>query len=126
MRSIWVLLSVCLAAFAIQAARAEPVHLFMQLTYSEADNSPPPEDSLAVWRSSLNVTGLAGMPAEVSVHIPRTDGDLAVTIHLQRMVRREGFGERDPNACVHGDPHGCEIIPYPGFPPDKFSYSWMG
>lgn len=76
--------------------------------------------------SSLDVTGLADMPTEVGVLIPREGSDVAATIHLQRMDRREGFGERDGYACAHGDPRGCEIIPYPDFPTALFSYTWVG
>lgn len=66
------------------------------------------------------------MPEVVAVQIPRREGDISVSIGLERMDRREGFGERDPWACLRGDPTGCEIVPYPGLPPELFSYTWIG
>lgn len=126
MKSVILILAVALAVFGGQALHAQVVPLFTQLSYSEADNSPPPEDALAIWTSSLDIAGLAAMPDEVLVHIPREDGDVLATIHLENMDRREGFGERDAYACAHGDPSGCEIIPFPDFPAEGFSYTWIG
>ena len=126
MRTISVVLTSLLAVVGLQAAHAEPLNLFTQLTYSGSDNSPPPPDSLAVYDSRLDVTGLAGMPTEVAVSIPRETGNVIATLQLERMDRREGFGERDPWACDQGDISACEIIPYPDLPADLFSYTWIG
>lgn len=87
----------CLCAFgALGLAQAEPTHLFTRIQYSGTDNSPPPPDALTVYDTALDVSGLAWMPDEVAVRIPRKGGDVAVTIRRERMDRREGFTERDP------------------------------
>lgn len=107
-------------------AQARPTSLFTHIAYSGSNNSPPPADSLAVYDSTLDVVGLAGMPSEVSVQIPRALGDVVATFKLDRMVRREGFAERDAWACSQGNAPACELIPYPGLPANKFSYTWFG
>jgi hypothetical protein len=116
----------CLILLMAQVACASPLPLFTSLKSADTGGMPLPEDSLALWDSALDITGLAGMPNEVAVSIPRQDGDVSATIRLESMDRREGFGERDADACVHGDPRGCEIIPYPDFPAESFSYTWIG
>ncbi len=126
MQAAKLILASYLALLAIQVAHAEALPLFTQLTYSQADNSPPPEDALAIWTSQLDIAGIATMPADIFVQIPRDAGDVVASVHLESMDRREGFGERDADACVHGDPSGCEIIPYPDFPAELFSYTWVG
>jgi hypothetical protein len=103
---------------------AKPVDLFTEIL--SAPPTDPPEDSLAVYPSTLDIHGLAAMPDVVRVRIPRRDGDLVASVQLERMDRREGFGERDTWACIHGDVTGCEIIPYPGYPQELFSYTWIG
>ncbi|MEP7044202.1 MAG: M12 family metallo-peptidase [Dokdonella sp.] len=105
------------------AAQDRPLELFTSLVYSDA---PPPPDSFSQWASALDVVGVANMPTVIAVHIPRQGGNLDVNISLENMDRREGFGERDPQACDRGDLSGCEIIPIPGFPVDEFSYTWSG
>ncbi|ANB17790.1 Hypothetical protein I596_1766 [Dokdonella koreensis DS-123] len=79
-----------------------------------------------MYDSTLDVVGLAGMPSEVLVQIPRELGDVVATLTLERMIRREGFAERDAWACSQGDVSACELIPYPGLPANKFSYTWIG
>ena len=105
------------------SSAVDRIDLFTGIALS---GSEPPPDSLAVYDSALDVTGLAGMPAVVAARIPRVDGDLTASVRLERMDRREGFGERDFWACMRGDPAGCEIIPVPGYPPEQFSYTWIG
>jgi len=105
------------------SSAVDRIDLFTEIALS---GSEPPPDSLAVYDSALDVTGLAGMPEVVAVQIPRADGILTASVQLERMDRREGFGERDAWACIHGDPRGCEIIPYPELPPELFSYTWIG
>jgi len=105
------------------SSAADRIDLFTEITLSESE---PPADSLAVYDSAVNITGLAGMPDFVAVRIPRADGVLTASVRTERMDRREGFGERDLWACMRGDPTGCEIIPYPGFPSELFSYTWIG
>jgi hypothetical protein len=111
------------AAHVENSSAAGRIDLFTEITLS---GSEPPPDSLAVYDSALNITGLAGMPDFVAVRIPRADGVLAASVRRERMDRREGFGERDLRACMRGDPTGCEIIPPPVFPPELFSYAWIG
>jgi metallopeptidase family M12-like protein len=105
------------------SSAAERIDLFTEIAVS---GSEPPPDSLAVYDSALDIAGLAAMPAVVAVQIPRADDDLTASVRLERMDRREGFGERDFWACMRGDPSGCEIIPVPGFPVEAFSYTWIG
>jgi metallopeptidase family M12-like protein len=122
-----VLLACLLLATGISIAKssaADGIDLFTEITLSGSDMPP---DSLAVYDSAVDISGLAGMPAEVSVRIPREAGDVRATIQLDHMDRREGFGERDPIACFYeGDLSGCEIVPYPNYPPELFSYTWVG
>lgn len=118
---IVVLVTLCVF-FGLGQVQAEPLTLFTRIIYSASNNSPPPPDSLAVYDSTLDVIGLAAMPSEVSVRIPREQGDVEAILTLKRMVRRDGFGERDAWACSQGDVSACELIPYPGLPADKFSY----
>ena len=105
------------------APAAERIDLFTTINLS---GSEPPPDSLAVYDSALDITALAGMPEVVAVRIPRADGVLTASVRIERMDRREGFGERDLWGCLEGDPRGCEIIPYPDLPPESFSYTWTG
>jgi len=112
--------------FGLPDVQAAPLSLFTHITHSGSNNSPPPPDSLAVYDSTLDVVGLAGMPSEVLVQIPRELGDVVATLTLERMIRREGFAERDAWACSQGDVAACELIPYPGLPANKFSYTWIG
>jgi peptidyl-Asp metalloendopeptidase len=105
------------------SAAADRIDLFTEITLSGSDTPP---DSLAVYDVALDITGLAGMPDIVAVRIPHADADVTASVRLERMDRREGFGERDFWACIQGDPTGCEIIPVPGFPPEQFSYTWTG
>lgn len=109
-------------------SRAEPLNLFSNIVYSADGNSPPPEDSLAVYDSSLDISGLAGMPDLIAVNIPRPGDALSATIRLESMIRREGFTERDPAGCnsENPPPGACEIVPYPELPADQFSYTWTG
>lgn len=100
--------------FGLPVVQAAPLSLFTHITPSGSNNSPPPPDSLAVYDSTLDVVGLAGMPSEVLVQIPRELGDVVATLTLERMIRREGFAERDAWACSQGDVGACELIPYPG------------
>ena len=126
MQTKGVLLAGLLMASEIDVASisgADRVDLFTGIALS---GSEPPPDSLAVYDSTLDITGLAGMPDVVDVQIPRADGDLTAAVRLERMDRREGFRERDFWACIRGDSTGCAIIPVPGFPPEQFSYTWTG
>lgn len=118
---------VCLGMGAVAPqACAEPLELFTHLVYDGGAMSPPPPDSLAIYASSMDVSGLAGAPAEVAIGIPSALGELQATLHLERMDRRDGFAERDSWACSQGDVSACEIIPVPGLPADQFSYTWTG
>jgi metallopeptidase family M12-like protein len=119
-------LMLAMGSHVASAGSTDPINLFTEITPPGPDDPPPPEDSLVVYRSTLDINGLAGMPDIVRVRIPRTGGDLTASVRLERMDRREGFGERDFWACIQGDPTGCEIIPVPGFPPEQFSYTWTG
>jgi hypothetical protein len=74
------------------SSAADRIDLSTEITLS---GSEPPPDSLAVYDSAVNITGLAGMPDLVAVRIPRADGVLTASVRMERMDRREGFGERD-------------------------------
>lgn len=52
-----------------------------------------------MYDSSIDVTGLAGMPSSVFVRIPGAPRDIAATLRMKSMDRREGFAERDPAGC---------------------------
>lgn len=122
-----VLASLC-AFVDLRVAHADPLNLFTRITYSGTDNSPPPADSLAVYESILDVSGLAYMPTEVAVRIPRENGDVVANVRLDHMNRREGFTERDPVGCNQDipPPGACDIVPHPGLPANQFSYTWDG
>lgn len=109
-------------------AKADPLPLFSNIVYSADGSSPPPEDSLGVYDSTLNIAGIAGMPDAITVSIPRPGGVVSATVHLESMIRREGFTERDPVGCGSDapPPGACDIIPYPGLPANQFSYTWTG
>lgn len=121
---VWAFIFLSSWAAAAQRADAEPVDLFAAIAPPSGD--PPPEDSLAVYPSAIAVEALAAMPDIVRIRIPRAQGAIDASVHLEHMDRREGFAERDLRACLRGDPGGCEIIPVPGFPVDAFSYTWIG
>jgi len=117
------LVLLCVLSSVAHATQDKPLQLFTKITPSDA---PPAPDSLTVWNSSFDVVGLANMPTVVNVHIPRETGDLYVNVTMETMDRRQGFGERDPVACRDGDQDACTIVAIPGFPPEKFSYTWIG
>lgn len=109
-------------------AQAQPLDLFTSLVYAGDGNSPPP-DSYAVYSSTLAVAGLAAMPSDVAVRVPLSlGGEVAATLHLESMDRREGFTERDPLSCgsEHPEPGACDTVPYPDLPIEQFSYTWIG
>lgn len=109
-------------------ARADPLPLFTKIALSGDGNSPPPVDSLALYDSTLDVSGMAGMPGEVTVRIPRAAGEVVATIRMKSMDRREGFTERDPVGCSSNapPPGACDLVPYPDLPANQFSYTWVG
>lgn len=125
MRLGLMILTTLASALPIVAA-AEPVALFNQIEWNSQPVSPPLPDTLNTYLSTINIQGLATMPNQVTVRIPRPNEGVEVTIDLESMDRRIGFVERDPLACDRGDPTGCEIIPIPDFPDDQFSYRWSG
>jgi hypothetical protein len=109
-------------------AQAQPLDLFTSLVYAGDGNLPPP-DSYAVYSSTLAVAGLAAMPSDVVVRVPLSlGGEVAATLHLESMDRREGFTERDPLSCgsEHPEPGACDTVPYPDLPIEQFSYTWIG
>lgn len=123
------LMVACMYAFAsIGAAQADSLNLFTNIIYSADGSSPPPEDSLAVYETTLDVAGVAGMPDAIAVSIPSPGGAIFATVRRERMIRREGFTERDPVGCNSDapPPGACEIVPYPGLPENQFSYTWTG
>jgi hypothetical protein len=109
-------------------ANAAPLDLFTNIVYSADGSSPPPEDSIGVYESTIDVAGLAAMPDTIAVTIPRPGNAVTGVITLERMDRREGFTERDPLGCSSEKPPpgACEIVPYPGLPANQFSYTWTG
>ena len=106
-------------------AWANSLELFTRI---ERRDQTPPADALTVYDSEIDVRGIAWMPDEVAVRIPRDREDVNVVITRERMDRREGFTERDPVGCNSDKPPpgACEIIPYPELPLEQFSYSWVG
>jgi hypothetical protein len=123
------LIAVCLAVFTgMGVAQADPPNLFTRINYSGSDNSPPPPDALTVYDTELDIRGIAAMPAEITVRIPRKGGDLVATILRERFDRREGFVERDPVGCNSDrpPPGSCDLVPNPDLPENEFSYSWVG
>lgn len=100
--------------------------LFASLVYSEDENNPPPEDSFAIYDSTLNIRDIAAIPQAVRAKIPSVNGDQFVTVKRLTWSQRDGFAERDSQACDHGDISGCEIIPIPELPVEQFSYDWVG
>jgi len=109
------------------AASAEPVSLFSRIVWNAAPFSPPLPDAIDTFWSTLDIQGLATMPEQIAVGIPRVRGEpVNVVVTLESMDRRSGFVQRDGWACDHGDPTGCEIIPAPNLPDDQFSYTWVG
>lgn len=126
-RNALIMAGMC-ALVGMDATRADPLPLFTQVALSGDGNSPPPVDSLALYDSTLDVSGMAGTPSEVTVRIPRAAGEILATIRMKSMDRREGFIERDPVGCNSDSPPpgACDLIPYPGLPASSFSYTWVG
>lgn len=127
-RAIAVMLAGFCAMTGLSAIHAEPLPLFTKIVYAGGAMSPLPEDSLGIYDSNLNIAGLAGMPDTLAVSIPRPNGAISATVQLERMIRREGYTERDPAGCNSPSPPpgACEIVPSPGLPTDQFSYTWTG
>ena len=46
------------ALVGMRVAQADPLSLFTNIVYSADGSSPPPEDSLAIYESTLNITNL--------------------------------------------------------------------
>ena len=117
------LIAICSVAAITQAAYANPVNLFSSISYSGSGNSPPPIDSLAVYDSVIDVAALAAKPSQIAISIPQKGSEVAATIQIEQMDKRDGFTERDPKACREGITSACEEIPIPGWPDSKFSYT---
>lgn len=127
MRTTILVLGSALMLATAATAMADPINLFSRIKLSDSGESPPP-DTLAAYDSALDIRGIASMPDEIVVRIPRADGDLVATIRRERMDRREGYVDRDPVGCNSDKPPpgACDQIPDPDGPENGFSYSWVG